>query len=73
MQRATNLATLVENPRSACIVNRAVDATATHQRRIGGVDNSVDVLFCEIASDYDNAAGKKAIFVGISDHQKLSS
>ena len=47
------LAALGQQFRSCCSVDGAIDATATEQRGVGGVDDGVDALFCDVALQGD--------------------
>jgi hypothetical protein len=48
MLGSTNLFTFLFDFRPACAMNRAIDAAASHQRTIGGIDNGIDYFFGNI-------------------------
>ena len=49
VSRAANLFTLFKNFRAARPVNRAVNARAAEQRRVGRVDDGVNRFACDVA------------------------
>jgi hypothetical protein len=57
--RFANRATRLENLRATRIVNSAVDATASKQRRVGGIDDRVHVLASDIAHYHQHAPVEK--------------